>query len=172
MSCLTAPPLVSVLSLSRVQSQINRRLFLTLTYPSTRLHLQLAPLLSHHPPSPQPVAAAPREGPGSPGAAWAAAFDIAPLCPGFAAVLSVSSRERPPVPPSPGPTSAVPGAAASRLRPANLGLLHLVTTITTKSNQGKKKHQENPRRKKETIRQNRSSTLTKTTSFLLALKVL
>lgn len=43
MSCLTAPPLVSLLSLSRVQSQINSRLFLTLTYPSTCLHLQLAP---------------------------------------------------------------------------------------------------------------------------------
>lgn len=68
MSCLTAPPLVSLLSLSRVQSQINSRLFLTLTYPSTCLHLQLAPRFSLFPTR----RSSPLRGPVSPGAARAA----------------------------------------------------------------------------------------------------
>lgn len=71
MSCLTAPPLVSLLSLSRVQSQINSSLSLTLTCPPTRIQLQL-PRRCAFPPSPPPR----RKGAGSLGASPG----IAPLC--------------------------------------------------------------------------------------------
>lgn len=98
MSCLTAPPLVSLLSLSRVQSQINSRLFLTLTYPSTCLHLQLAPRFSLFPSGRSSPLRGSRVRGGCPGGGGPG---TAPLCPESGAVLGarastgLSPRSRP-----------------------------------------------------------------------------
>lgn len=159
MSCLTAPPLVSLLSLSRVQSQINSRLSPTLTYPSTRLHLQLAPRLCLSPTPRRSRWQQPHmrgRGPRGLTRAAAAAPDVAPLCPR----LSARSRERGPV--LPDSRSTVLGAGAQHRSPAavlqNLGPQLLITTTTTK-----------PAPKN---RQNGSVKCKKRRSFSLALKLL
>lgn len=161
MSCLTAPPLVSLLSLSRVQSQINSRLFLTLTYPSTRLHLQLAPLLCRPPAprSPPPHRCSrwrqPRKwgrGPRGLPRAAAAAPDVAPLCAGDAREgWAPAAGKGGPVSPShrPGGCGTAP---ASRHCPTNLGWQLPVTTKNlTKIHNNKTKFPEE--RKKQAKRE-------------------
>lgn len=128
MSCLTAPPLVSLLSLSRVQSQINSKLFLTLTYPSTRLHLQLAPRLCPCPPVPPPHRRSRWQQPrkkGRPPAGGCPGRRRRPptsprFVPGCAAVLSARSRERGGGCAPRLPRSSGRGATAQRRPPASL----------------------------------------------------
>lgn len=182
MSCLTAPPLVSLLSLSRVQSQINSKLFLTLTYPSTRLHLQLAPRLCPCPPVPPRHRRSRWQQPrkkGRPPAGGCPGRRRRPptsprFVPGCAAVLSARSRERggglcPPAAPllRPGGYGTAP---AARQPPANLGPQPPKTT-TTKNNRQRQKKTPNAQEKDEN-RPTGSTTCKKRTSFSLALKVL